>query len=44
MVILFVTLSKAAAAGDLIIITRSLSYAPHTLMQDVDTGVVVYGP
>jgi len=43
-VILFVALNAAGAAGDLIMVARLLSYAPHTLMQDVDTGVVVYGP
>jgi hypothetical protein len=43
-VILFVALNAAGAAGDLLMVARLLSYSPNTLMQDVDTGVVVYGP
>lgn len=43
-VILFVALNAAGAAGDLIMVGRLFSYSPHTLMQDIDSGVVVYGP
>jgi hypothetical protein len=43
-VILFVAMNAAGAAGDLTMIVRLLAYPSHTLMQDADTGVVVYGP
>jgi len=36
--------NAAGAAGDLVMAARLLSYSPRTLMQDHDTGVVVYGP
>jgi hypothetical protein len=41
---LFITFNAAGAAGDLLMVVRLLSYPPHTLMQDRDTGVTVYGP
>ena len=41
---LFIAFNAAGAAGDLVMAVRLLSYSPGTLMQDSDTGVVVYGP
>jgi len=43
-VILFVAFNTAGGAGDLVMVGRLLSYSPRTMMQDVGTGVVVYGP
>jgi len=42
--ILFVAFNAAGAAGDLLMVARLLSYSPDTLMQDNDSGVIVYGP
>jgi hypothetical protein len=42
--ILFVAFNAAGAAGDLLMVTRLLSYSPDTLMQDNGSGVIVYGP
>ena len=42
--ILFVAFNAAGAAGDLLMAARLLSYSPNTLMQDSDSGVIVYGP
>jgi hypothetical protein len=42
--ILFVAFNAAGAAGDLLMVARLLSYSPNTLMQDIGTSVVVYGP
>ena len=42
--ILFVAFNAAGAAGDLLMAARLLSYPPDTLMQDNDSGVIVYGP
>lgn len=42
--ILFVAFNAAGAAGDLLIVARLLSYSPNTLMQDIGTSVIVYGP
>lgn len=39
-----IALNAAGAAGDLVMAVRLLSFSPDTLMQDNDTGVVVYGP
>lgn len=41
---LFIAFNAAGAAGDLVMAVRLLSYSPDTLMQDSDTGVIVYGP
>jgi hypothetical protein len=41
---LFIVFNAAGAAGDLLIVLRLLSFPAETLMQDQDTGVVVYGP
>jgi hypothetical protein len=41
---LSIAFNAAGAAGDLVMAVRLLSYSPDTLMQDSDTGVVVYGP
>jgi len=41
---LFIAFNAAGAAGDLVMAVRLLSYSPETLMQDCDTGVVIYGP
>ena len=41
---LFVALNAAGAAGDLQMVVRLLSYSPDTLMQDIGTSVAVYGP
>lgn len=41
---LFVAFNAAGAAGDLIMVARLLSYSPNTLMQDMGTSVIVYGP
>jgi hypothetical protein len=41
---LFIASNAAGAAGDLLIARRLLSFPAETLMQDQDTGVVVYGP
>jgi len=40
---LFIAFNAAGAAGDLVMAVRLLSYSPDTLMQDSDTGVIVYG-
>jgi hypothetical protein len=40
---LFIAFNAAGSAGDLVMAVRLLSYSPDTLMQDSDTGVVVYG-
>jgi hypothetical protein len=40
---LFIAFNAAGAAGDLVMAVRLLSYSPETLMQDCDTGVVIYG-
>jgi hypothetical protein len=42
--ILFVALNAAGAAGDLLMVARLLSYSPDTLMQDSGSAVIVYGP
>ena len=42
--ILFVAFNAAGAAGDLLMVAQLLSYSPDTLMQDNDSGVIVYGP
>lgn len=42
--LLFVAFNVAGAAGDLVMVVWLLSYSPDTLMQDSDTGVIVYGP
>ena len=42
--ILFVAFNAAGAAGDLLMAARLLSYPLDTLMQDNDSGVIVYGP
>ena len=42
--LLFVAFNVAGAAGDLVMVVWLLSYSPNTLMQDSDTGVIVYGP
>ena len=41
---LFVAFNTAGAVGGLAMAVRLLSHSPDTLMQDSDTGVVVYGP
>lgn len=41
---LFIAFNAAGAAGDLLMVAWLLSYSPDTLMQDADTGVIVYGP
>ena len=41
--ILFVAFNAAGAAGDLLMAARLLFYSPDTLMQDNDSGVIVYG-
>lgn len=41
---LFIVFNAAGAAGDLIMAVRLISYSHDTLMQDRDTGVIVYGP
>lgn len=41
---LFIIFNAAGAAGDLVMAVRLLSYAPDSLMQDSDTGVIIYGP
>jgi hypothetical protein len=40
----FIAFNAAGAAGGLVMAVRLFSYSPGTLMQDSDTGVVVYGP
>jgi hypothetical protein len=42
--ILFVAFNAAGAAGDLLMAARLLSYPLDALMQDNDSGVIVYGP
>ena len=42
--ILFVALNAAGAAGDLLMVARLLSYSRDTLMQDSGSAVIVYGP
>lgn len=42
--IFFVAFNVAGAAGDLLMVARLLSYSPNTLMQDIGTSVIVYGP
>jgi hypothetical protein len=41
---LFIAFNAAGAAGDLVMAVRLLSYSPNTLIQDSDTGVIVYRP
>jgi hypothetical protein len=41
---LVIAFNAAGAAGDLVMAARLLSYGPDTLIQDRETGVVVYGP
>ncbi|MFO7918775.1 MAG: DUF3267 domain-containing protein [Anaerolineae bacterium] len=40
---LFIVFNVAGAAGDLVMTVRLLSYSLDTLIQDSDTGVMVYG-
>lgn len=41
---LFIAFNAAGAAGDLQIFAWLLSYSSDTLMQDIGTSVIVYGP
>ncbi len=40
----FLVFNTAGAGGDLVMVAKLLSYSPDNLLQDRDTGVVVYGP
>jgi len=42
--IFFVAFNAAGSAGDLIMIVLLLSYSPDTMMQDVGSSVIIYGP
>lgn len=42
--VVFVAFNAAGAAGDLLLVARLLSFSPKTLVQDMGTTVVVYGP
>jgi hypothetical protein len=42
--IFFVAFNAAGSSGDLIMIALLLSYSSDTLMQDVGSSVIVYGP
>ena len=42
--IFFVTFNAAGAAGDLLIIARLLFCPPNTMIQDIGTSIIVYGP
>ncbi len=44
MLSLFVIFNVAGAAGDVVMALRFLPYSPDSLIQDQDTGVIVYGP